>query len=114
MKGTVDVHQGFPTVISDSGKIRIGSLSPTFPPVRGGPANISDGGNVKMGAYSPAFPPPVRGAAATGDEERRGEAEPAGKQCARRIAHPRADFRGSRRCQQVRDGLLTKRQPLGE
>ena len=34
------------------------------------------------------------GAAATGDEERGGEAEPAGQECAGRVAHPRADSRG--------------------
>ncbi len=32
------------------------------------------------------------GAAATGDEERDGEAKPAGEQCAGRVAHPRPDF----------------------
>jgi hypothetical protein len=46
-----------PTVISDSGRLRIGNLSPAFPPVRGKPANISDTGKVRIGNLSPAFPP---------------------------------------------------------
>jgi hypothetical protein len=44
-----------PTVISDSGRIRIGNMSPAFPPVRG-PAT-SDTGKVRIGNMSPAFPP---------------------------------------------------------
>jgi hypothetical protein len=47
------------TVISDSGKVRMGAVSPAFPPpVRGTPGNVSDKGDVRMGAFSPAFPPP--------------------------------------------------------
>jgi hypothetical protein len=46
-----------PTVISDSGRVRIGSASPAFPPVRGTPANTSDAGTIRMGSASPAFPP---------------------------------------------------------
>jgi hypothetical protein len=53
MKG-IDVRET-PTVISDSAKIRIGSLSPAFPPVRG-PANTSDTGKMRIGSLSPAFP----------------------------------------------------------
>jgi hypothetical protein len=59
----VDVRET-PIVISDSGKIRIVSLSPAFPPVRGRPTNSSDAGNVRVGSMSPAFPvmrPLVRG-----------------------------------------------------
>ena len=54
MKG-IDVRET-PTVISDSAKIRIGSMSPAFPPVRGRPANSSDTGKVRIGNLSPAFP----------------------------------------------------------
>ena len=46
-----------PTVISDSGRVRIGNSSPAFPPARSKPANISDAGNVRIGNSSPAFPP---------------------------------------------------------
>ena len=45
------------TVISDSGRVRIGNSSPAFPPVRGIPTNISDTGKVRIGNSSPAFPP---------------------------------------------------------
>jgi hypothetical protein len=45
-----------PTVISDSGRIRIGSLSPAFPPTRGGPRNVSDSRKIRIGSLSPAFP----------------------------------------------------------
>ena len=40
--------------VSDSGKVRMGSLSPAFPPVRG-PATTSDTGKVRIGSLSPAF-----------------------------------------------------------
>jgi hypothetical protein len=45
-----------PTIISDSGRIRIGSMSPAFPPARG-PAATSDTVKVRIGSMSPAFPP---------------------------------------------------------
>ena len=46
-----------PTVISDSGRVRIGNSSPAFPPARGGPANTGDAGKIRIGSVSPAFPP---------------------------------------------------------
>jgi hypothetical protein len=46
-----------PPVISDKGRIRIGSMSPAFPPARGAPANTSDTVKVRIGSMSPAFPP---------------------------------------------------------
>ena len=45
-----------PTVISDSGRIRIGSVSPAFPPVRGS-VTTCDAGKVRIGSLSPDFPP---------------------------------------------------------
>ena len=54
-----------PNAISDSGRVRIGSVSPAFPPVRT-PANTSDTGKVRVGSVSPAFPP-ARGPANTSD-----------------------------------------------
>jgi hypothetical protein len=46
-----------PAVISDGGRVRIGSSSPAFPPARGAPANTSDTGKIRIGSSSPAFPP---------------------------------------------------------
>jgi hypothetical protein len=46
-----------PTSIADTGKVRIGDVSPAFPPVRRRPANIDDAGKVRIGDVSPAFPP---------------------------------------------------------
>jgi hypothetical protein len=40
---------------SDSGKVRMGSLSPAFPAVRLGPARTADSGKVRMGSLSPAL-----------------------------------------------------------
>lgn len=62
MKGTVDVRQIPPTAISDSGRIRIGSLSPAFPSALA----TSDAGKIRMGSMSPALPP-VHGPAGTSD-----------------------------------------------
>ena len=39
------------TVISDNGRVRVGAVSPAFPPAK--PGNAS---KVRMGAVSPAFP----------------------------------------------------------
>lgn len=52
----IDVREN-PAVISDSGKVRIGDMSPSFPPARGKPANASDSGKVRIGDMSPSFPP---------------------------------------------------------
>src|SRR5262245_8050162 len=41
----------------DSGKVRMGTMSPTFPPVHTKPANLTDGGRLRMGTMSPSFPP---------------------------------------------------------
>jgi hypothetical protein len=43
--------------VSDSGKVKIGNLSPVFPPLRAKPANVGDAGKVRLGNFSPAFPP---------------------------------------------------------
>jgi len=53
---TTDVRKT-PTSISDSGKVRVGAVSPALPPVRSNPANASDTHKVRIGAVSPAFPP---------------------------------------------------------
>jgi hypothetical protein len=52
----IDVHE-IPPVISDSGKVSLGAVSPAFPPTRGKPANATDTAKVRLGAVSPAFPP---------------------------------------------------------
>jgi hypothetical protein len=41
----------------DDAKVRMGTLSPTFPPARNKPANASDSGRLRMGTLSPTFPP---------------------------------------------------------
>jgi len=41
----------------DNGKVRMGTLSPSFPPVRDRPANLADSGRLRMGTLSPTFPP---------------------------------------------------------
>ena len=56
VKEMSDTTKECPTVISDSGPVRIGSLSPAFPPVRG-PATKSEAGTVRIGSIAPAFPP---------------------------------------------------------
>jgi hypothetical protein len=43
--------------IKDDGKVRLGVMSPTFPPVRSEPGNVEDGGKVRLGVMSPMFPP---------------------------------------------------------
>jgi len=48
------------TVISDSGKVQVGALSPAFPTVRRGPDNATATPKVRIGAVSPAFPPTRR------------------------------------------------------
>jgi hypothetical protein len=41
----------------DDGKLRMGAMSPSFPPVRDKPANLADSGRLRMGAMSPTLPP---------------------------------------------------------
>jgi hypothetical protein len=43
--------------IEDSGKVRIGDMSPSFPPVRAAPTGANDSGKVRIGDMSPSFPP---------------------------------------------------------
>lgn len=45
-----------PSQVRDSGKVRMGSLSPTFPAPRAQTAETADKGKVRMGSLSPAFP----------------------------------------------------------
>jgi hypothetical protein len=53
---TVEVRES-PISITDSGRVRVGAVSPAFPPVRGKPVNANDTAKVRIGAVSPAFPP---------------------------------------------------------
>ena len=46
-----------PAHVKDSGKVRIGNTSPSFPPVRATPAEVADNGKVRIGNTSPSFPP---------------------------------------------------------
>jgi hypothetical protein len=43
--------------IKDDGRVRMGMVSPAFPPVRARPANVADNGRIRMGMVSPSFPP---------------------------------------------------------
>src|SRR5262249_32620896 len=44
--------------IADDGKVRMGTMSPTFPPARAHPRPLADSGRLRMGTMSPTFPPP--------------------------------------------------------
>jgi hypothetical protein len=44
------------TGIFDTGTVRVGALSPSFPANRSGPPKASDTSKVRIGALSPAFP----------------------------------------------------------
>jgi hypothetical protein len=46
-----------PATVSDSGKVRLGLTSPSFPPVRVTPSRVDDSGKVRLGLTSPSFPP---------------------------------------------------------
>jgi hypothetical protein len=46
-----------PANVADTNKVRIGDLSPSFPPVRTTPANLADTRKVRIGDLSPSFPP---------------------------------------------------------
>ena len=45
-----------PSQVQDSGKVRMGSLSPSFPASRAQTADTADKGKVRMGSLSPTFP----------------------------------------------------------
>jgi hypothetical protein len=41
----------------DQARVRMGSMSPSFPAVRPAAASSADAGRIEMGSMSPAFPP---------------------------------------------------------
>jgi len=41
----------------DNGQVRMGTMSPTFPPARNKPTEVADSGRLRMGTLSPTFPP---------------------------------------------------------
>jgi len=47
-----------PSQVQDSGKVRLGNQSPSFPAARTAPAATSDGGKVRMGSLSPSLQAP--------------------------------------------------------
>ena len=53
----VIIRSGRSPVAEDDGKLRMGAMSPSFPPVRDKPANLADSGRLRMGAMSPMLPP---------------------------------------------------------
>ena len=46
--------------IKDKGAVRMGYMTPAFPPVRAAPTPVADEGKVRMGYMTPAFPPAPR------------------------------------------------------
>ena len=42
--------------IEDNGKVRLGLMTPSFPPVRVSPTDVADNGRVRLGLMSPSFP----------------------------------------------------------
>jgi hypothetical protein len=46
-----------PANVADTGKVRVGNIAPSFPPVRTVPANVADTGKVRVGNIAPSFPP---------------------------------------------------------
>jgi len=46
-----------PADVKDAGKVRLGSESPSFGPIRAAPANTADAGKVRLGSESPSFGP---------------------------------------------------------
>ena len=55
-----EVDEVVPTAapgIRDTGKVRMGVLSPAFPPIHSEPPSVADDGKVRIGVLSPAFPP---------------------------------------------------------
>ena len=49
-----------PPVIEDNGAVRMGYVSPPFPPVRAEAARMADEGKVRMGMFTPLFPAPAK------------------------------------------------------
>ena len=47
-----------PSQVRDSGKVRLGNMSPNFPASRPATAETADNGKVRMGNMSPSFPAP--------------------------------------------------------
>jgi len=41
----------------DNGRVRMGTLSPSFPPAHSRPASVADEGQIRVGTVSPTFPP---------------------------------------------------------
>jgi hypothetical protein len=54
--GAIEVVNTPTPAIKDDGRVRLGLMSPSFPPVRSTPRNAADNGQVRMGLMSPSFP----------------------------------------------------------
>ena len=71
-----------PAEIRDSGKVRLGNMSPSLPAARPASAETADNGKVRMGNMSPSFPA-AQSSAATADSGKvrlgQHEPEPAGR-----------------------------------
>ena len=55
--GTDEVVKIPTPAIKDDGSVRMGYMSPSFPPVHAVQANVADNGKVRMGYMSPSLPP---------------------------------------------------------
>jgi hypothetical protein len=55
--GTDEVVKVPTPAIKDDARVRIGNMSPSFPPVRARPVKVADNGQIRMGMVSPHFPP---------------------------------------------------------
>jgi hypothetical protein len=56
-RGKIDMKKQIPANIVDNGKVAMGGMSPSLPPVRLPAKKIADGGKVAMGGWSPSLPP---------------------------------------------------------
>ena len=55
--GAEKVARSSTSATQDDGKVRMGAMSPGFPPVHASPANLADSSRPRMGAMSPMFLP---------------------------------------------------------
>lgn len=49
------IRVGPPSSIADTGQVRLGGFSASFPPTRAAPKAVVDAGKVRMGGFRPAL-----------------------------------------------------------
>jgi hypothetical protein len=52
----IEVLKSTAQATKDDGRVRMGLMSPSFPPVRVSPAEVADKGKTRLGLMSPSFP----------------------------------------------------------